>query len=140
VRSYANHTGQLTSIRFRPSSTVPIYPVVSPPKMPAPPTFDDRRRGSLGSDNSLESLFGDESPGGLNEALMDEVIDNRDQNEASQESIVPDAPQTEQQVCRDVFLTSTSDGAITLWDRRRDGMVARLAPGGRGAPPWCMSV
>lgn len=142
VRSYASHTGQLSSIRFRPSSTLPIYPVASPPKIAAPPTFNERRRGSLGSDNSLESLFGDESPGGMNEVLMDEVIDNKDHNDAHalQEPVVPEEPQAEQQACKDVFLTSSIDGTITLWDRRREGMVARLAPGPRGTPPWCMSV
>jgi hypothetical protein len=140
VRSYANHTGQISSIRYRPSSTLPIYPVASPPKIHVPPTFDERRRGSLGSNNSLESLFGDESPGGMNEGLMDEVIDNKDHNDASHEPIVPDEPQAEQQACKDVFLTSSFDGTITLWDRRREGMVARLAPGPRGTPPWCMSV
>jgi WD40 repeat protein len=138
-RSYPNNTGQISSIRFRPNSSLPIYQVASPPKAPAPSIFDDRRRGSLASNNSLESLFGDESPNGtMNEALLDPVIDN-DESTVNQESVY-DTPSSEQQLCRDVFLASSYDGGISLWDRRRDGMVVRLAPGSKGTPPWCTSV
>jgi hypothetical protein len=84
----------------------------------------------------LESLFGDESPNpAMNGGFHDSVIDNQ----ASQETVADEAP-SQQEICRDVFLTSSFDGAVSLWDRRRDGMVARLAPGPRGTPPWCVSV
>ncbi len=138
-RSYANHTGQISSIRFRPNSTVPLYPAASPPIAPVTSVYDDRRRGSLGSNNSLESLFGDEPPNGtISEGLLDPVIEN-DQPETTQGPTTDDGP-SEKQTCRDVFLTSSIDGAITLWDRRQDRMIVRLAAGSRGAPPWCMSV
>ena len=138
-RSYANHTGQLSSICYRPSSTVLLYPAPSPPKPQITAVYDGRRRGSLGSNNSLESLFGDGSPNGtMNEGLMDPVIDN-DQPTTTQETVTDEAV-SEKETCRDVFLTSSIDGAISLWDRRQDRMVARLAAGSRGAPPWCMSV
>ena len=138
-RSYANHTGQISSIRFRPSATVPLYPAPSPPKAPAPTVYDDRRRGSLGSNNSLESLFGDESPNGtMNGGLLDPVIDN--QRSSPVPEPVENGPSSEQEPCKDVFLTSSIDGAISLWDRRQERMVARLAAAPRGTPPWCMSV
>ena len=141
-RSYANHTGQISSIRFRPNSaTIPIYPAASPPKpVPMPSLYDNRRRGSLGSNNSLESLFGDESPtnGTMNEALLDPVIDNDDPETITTDEIP--IPSSEKESCRDVFLTSSIDGAISLWDRRQERMVARLAGPSRGSPPWCMSV
>lgn len=70
--------------------------------------------------------------------MMDSIIG--DDNEASQETIPLEPVDTERQMCRDVFLTSSFDGAISLCDRRRDGIVARLAPGPKGTPPWCMSV
>ena len=138
-RSYANHTGQISSIRFRPNATVPLYPAPSPPKAPAPSIFDDRRRGSLGSNNSLESLFGDESPNGtMNGGLLDPVRDN--QRSSPVQEPLPDGPSSEQEPCKDVFLTSSIDGTISLWDRRQERMVARLAAAPRGTPPWCMSV
>jgi WD40 repeat protein len=137
ARSYPNNTGQISSIRFRPSSSVPIYPVASPPK-PVVAVYDDQRRGSLASNNSLESLFGDESPNGtLNDAMLDSVIDN---DQPTTQETVSDPSSSGQQICRDIFLTSSFDGGISLWDRRRDGMVARLATGSKGAPPWCTSV
>jgi hypothetical protein len=74
----------------------------------------------------------------MNEALMDSVIDN-DQDTKPQETI-SEAPSPDQQICRDVFLTSSFDGGISLFDRRVDGIVARLAPGPKGTPPWCTSV
>lgn len=70
--------------------------------------------------------------------MMDSIVGN-DGNETSQET-VPQEPVESEQECRDVFLTSSIDGTLSLWDRRRDGIVARLAPGPRGTPPWCMSV
>jgi len=114
---------------------VPIYPPKTPPVIP---TFEPpKRRGSTGSGDELESLFGDESPNGtLNGGLMDQVIDN-DQAPESQET--SDQPE-QREMCRDVFMTSSIDGAISLWDRRQDGIIARLAPGPKGTPPWCMSV
>ena len=74
----------------------------------------------------------------MNEGLLDPVIENG-QPEITQEPATADAP-SEKQSCRDVFLTSSIDGAISLWDRRQDRMIARLGVGLRGAPPWCMSV
>ena len=97
-----------------------------------------KRRGSSGSADELESLFGDESPNGaLNGSFMEQVIDN-DQPSQSQESVSENTEQKE--MCRDVFLTSSIDGAISLWDRRQEGIIARLAAGPKGTPPWCMSV
>ena len=74
----------------------------------------------------------------MNEGLLDPVIET-DQPEPTQEPTIDDAI-SEKQICRDVFLTSSIDGAISLWDRRQNRMIARLAVGSRGAPPWCMSV
>jgi len=62
-----------------------------------------------------------------------------DQPGTSEQMDIPE-PRSERQICRDVFLTSSINGAITLWDRRQERMIARLATGSRGAPPWCMSV
>jgi hypothetical protein len=93
----------------------------------------------LGSNNSLESLFGDESPGGnVNEGLLDPVIEG-DQSLTSIE-MEPEQTSLEQQPCKNVFLTCSIDGAISLWDRRRDKVVAQLAPAPKNTPPWCMSV
>ena len=74
----------------------------------------------------------------MNEALLEPVIETN-QPETTQEPTTDDAT-SEKQTCREVFLTSSIDGAISLWDRRQDRMIARLAVGSRGAPPWCMSV
>jgi WD40 repeat protein len=139
-RSFANHTSQLSSICLRPASTVPLFPALSPPKTEFAPSFNyDRRRSSLGSNNDLESLFGDESPNGhLNNSLMDPVIET-DQSISSQEPMVEEQSPGKQ-MCTDVFLTSSIDGAISLWDRRQDRMVARLGAWSKGTPPWCMSV
>ena len=144
VRSYANHTGQISSILFRPSSELPIYPSYQPPSPPkvTTATYDNTRRGSLGSDASLDSLFGeDASPNGnINDGLHAPVIEN-DQPDASF-SMSSDFTLSgdQQQPCRDVFMSSSIDGTLSLWDRRMDRMVARLAPGPKGTPPWCMSV
>lgn len=70
--------------------------------------------------------------------LLDPVIDN--QRSSPIQEPLPDGPSSEQESCKDVFLTSSIDGAISLWDRRQERMVSRLAAAPRGTPPWCMSV
>ena len=74
----------------------------------------------------------------MNEGLLEPVIESNEP-ETTREPTT-DGASSEKQICRDVFLTSSIDGAISLWDRRQDRMIARLAVGSRGAPPWCMSV
>ena len=76
----------------------------------------------------------------MNDGLLDSVIDNVQTTTTTTQETVPEDLPSEQQMCRDVFMTSSIDGGLTLWDRRRDKMVARLAPGPKGTPPWCMSV
>jgi len=103
------------------------------------PTFEPvKRRGSSGSGDELESLFGDESPNGtLNGGLMDPVVESEQPSQPQETS--SDQPE-QREMCKDVFMTSSIDGALSLWDRRQEGMIARLAPGPKGTPPWCMSV
>ena len=72
------------------------------------------------------------------DGMMDSIVGN-DQS-ASQETVPLEPVESERDMCRDVFLTSSIDGTLSLWDRRIDGIVARLAPGPKGTPPWCMSV
>jgi hypothetical protein len=69
---------------------------------------------------------------------MDPVIET--EFSTSSQEIMAKEPSAEKQVCTDVFLTSSIDGTISLWDRRQDRMVARLGPRPLGTPPWCMSV
>jgi transcriptional activator SPT8 len=137
VRSYAGHTGQISSLSWRPAEiNVEISRTKTPVVTPVPePT---RRRSSVASDNSLESLFGD---GGesvhTNGLLTEDVIDSAGAHE--QEKIPP--PQEEKkEVCKEVFLCSSIDGAITLWDRRQNHKIEKLGRSPRGTPPWCMSV
>lgn len=112
VNLFKGSTGQISTIRYRPEGLTDI-------------TFKNDGEGQNPSD--VDSLFGDS--------------DEEDNNNVSKESIKTDTSKNKQATSNNIFMSSSIDGTINIWDARVSGKSAVLKLGvPENAPPWCMTA
>lgn len=112
IANFKDSTGQISSIQYRPSGGISL----------------DQAQQAQPDDDDMDSLFGDD----------DDDDDNRNNvTDKPKENNQPGDPQSE--VDENVFLSSSVDGSLYVWDVRTHKHVLRLKPP-KGTPPWCVSA
>lgn len=114
VNTFKNATGQISSLEFRPAGGVDIE---------VQPTNED---------DDMDSLFGDED---------DEQPNGKQQRSNKQQHrrlSTTNSSTTQQGLDDNVFLSSSIDGSVNIWDLRTNQQVLRFKTT-KGTPPWCVS-
>lgn len=110
---FKGSTGQISSIQYRPIGLTDL-------------TFDD-------ANSDVDSLFGSDQE-------EDENADTSDAN-ISKSSIRTDSSKNKTVTDDQIFMSSSIDGAINIWDARVSGSSPVLRLGvPDGTPPWCMTA
>lgn len=142
---YDNLTGQVSSLEWQPEGGNYVHQ--------SSPLNNDRTFNSVnGKDSekkvkeeqdedddddnkSMESLFGDDDDdSGSSPKQAEQEQDREPENE-------PEASDTNAPVhSYSVFMTSTIDGTISIWDRRMKTRAASAAAVKNVTPPWCESA
>lgn len=60
-------------------------------------------------------------------------------NDNTTNNMPPASSPTSDTSSNNVFLASSIDGMVRIYDRRQDAPISRIQPG-KGTPPWCMSA
>lgn len=112
VNLFKGSTGQISSIQFRPQGLTDI-------------TFKNDGEGQNPSD--VDSLFGDS--------------DEEDDANVSKSSIKTDLAKNKPATSDSIFMSSSIDGTINIWDVRVSGKNLVLKLGvPENVPPWCMTA
>lgn len=161
-RTFAGAQGQISSLEWQPvgGSYVPKDLGESSLKFKLKETVDtaDGKIGKVGSngsskneqeedDDDMDSLFGDdEEEGSANEGQKNGVgtdgdIKMEDGEEKPKMNNTNSASSSKKsnEISHSVFLASSIDGIVDIWDRRQEKRVARIRPH-EGVPPWTASA
>ncbi|SGZ54932.1 CIC11C00000005779 [Sungouiella intermedia] len=112
VNLFKGSTGQISSINYRPQGLTDI-------------TFKNDGEGQNPSD--VDSLFGDS--------------DEEDDANTSKSTVKADLARNKPSTSDSIFMSSSIDGTINIWDARVSGKNAVLRLGvPENAPPWCMTA
>lgn len=118
INTFKDATGQISSLEFRPAGGVDIE---------AQP---------INEDDDMDSLFGDEEEEQQNGKQQRST---KQQRKSSSSSTVPSTTTTTHQgLDENIFMSSSIDGSINIWDLRTNQQVLRLK-GTKHSPPWCVS-
>lgn len=131
-RSYDNHTGQISSIMYRPIS--PSTTISSSTSIENNPMIN--MKSKLSETNKFSKIFfnstlnnSQEEKKTLNSIIDDINTHYNDNSVLNEESIQS----------KNEFIVSGIDGSITIWDKRQLKHVAKLGIP-NNTPPWCMNV
>lgn len=116
ITSFAVGTGQLSTIQYRPQGLTDL-------SIPYEESADNAE-----PDEDVDSLFGD----------SDEDESNRKPDE-KQEKKSPSQVVSKAYENESIFMSSSIDGTISIWDVRAQDPVIRFGIS-EGIPPWCMSA
>ena len=136
---FAPSSGQISNIEFRPNGLEDIsFQVEMEEEQTLTKNLNGNNKGKKekkddDGDDDVDSLFGD-SDG-------DENIDNNTDKEDNENTFKqPRAPvQSKPHRNSDIFMSSSIDGTINIWDVRVSTPVIRLGVS-EGIPPWCVSL
>ncbi|KAG4304112.1 hypothetical protein PORY_002476 [Pneumocystis oryctolagi] len=116
-RSYDNHTGQISTIAYRP--------------IPSFTTSIIRKADSLSEDSFNLEL--NDNKKFREKSISDSFINNID-------NYINESTSNDQSIqSRNEFIVSGIDGTITIWDGRQLKHIAKLGIP-NGTPPWCMNA
>ncbi|KTW25886.1 hypothetical protein T552_03159 [Pneumocystis carinii B80] len=117
-RSYDNHTGQISTIAYRPIFPITITStsncIKNEPKI--------NMKSELNETNDLL------------EGFFDSIFDNERMEEKNISNLNNESIQNKNE-----FIVSGIDGSITIWDVRQLKHIAKLGIP-NGTPPWCMNA
>lgn len=132
VNEFKGSVAQLSSLEFRPLfSTVAIDSLVE--KEPF-----QKQEQIQQKDDDMDSLFGDEDE---EEKRMDFDTQSDDRNRQEKQSMQEISKNTLKTSCDEsIFLTSSINGSIHVWDRRTPAKPVVDLQRGLQVPPWCMSA
>lgn len=132
VNEFKGSVAQLSSLEFRPLfSTVAIDSLVE--KEPF-----QKQEQIQQKDDDMDSLFGDEDE---EEKRMDFDTQSDDRNRQEKQSMQEISKNTLKTSCDEsIFLTSSINGSIHVWDRRTPAKPVVDLQRGPQVPPWCMSA
>lgn len=132
VNEFKGSVAQLSSLEFRPLfSTVAIDSLVE--KEPF-----QKQEQIQQKDDDMDSLFGDEDE---EEKKMDFDTQSDDRNRQEKQSMQEISKNTLKTSCDEsIFLTSSINGSIHVWDRRTPAKPVVDLQRGPQVPPWCMSA
>lgn len=132
VNEFKGSVAQLSSLEFRPLfSTVDIDSLVE--KEPF-----QKQEQIQQKDDDMDSLFGDEDE---EEKRMDLDTQSDDRNRQEKQSMQEISKNTLKTSCDEsIFLTSSINGSIHVWDRRTPAKPVVGLQRGPQVPPWCMSA
>ncbi|KAG5439009.1 hypothetical protein PCANB_002340 [Pneumocystis canis] len=130
-RSYNNHTGQISTIAFRPvspSTTGSANSINNEPKI-------DMKLKINKTNNFSENLFN--SILNNNKEIKKKNISDfsTDINNCTNKSILSN----ELFQSKNEFIVSGIDGTVTIWDKRQSKHITKLGIP-TGTPPWCMNA
>lgn len=112
INTFKDATGQISSVEYRPANGIDIEVQV--------PNEDD----------DLDSLFGDDDE--------DQSNNTKSKNSKSQQQSKSATSSQQNGLDDNIFLSSSIDGSINIWDMRTNQQVLRLKTT-KGTPPWCVS-
>ncbi|CCJ30043.1 unnamed protein product, partial [Pneumocystis jirovecii] len=130
-RSYDNHTGQISTIAYRPMSSFIITsnPIKNEPKVNIKFKINETNNFSK---NSFNPIFND------NEEIKEKNIPDSSVN--NDDDYITNSTLNDQLIQSDnEFIVSGIDGTITIWDKRQLKHIAKLGIP-NSTPPWCMNV
>lgn len=118
VNLYKDSTSQISNIQYRPRGLADI-------------TFEVDSTEPKNENSDVDSLFGD----------SDEEKDKDDDEEAAVAKSKPDTTGKNKVATSDsIFMSSSIDGVLNIWDARVSTSSATLRIGvPEGVPPWCMT-
>lgn len=121
ISKFNGASGQISSLEWQPVGGS----VISQSLLNNAEKEDEQERRK-----SLGSLFGDD----------DEDDGNEYNNNSSPDNITDSAPDPGKvEQSHSIFLTSSIDGSIDIWDRRQQSKAAAIKVP-NGVPPWCTSA
>lgn len=120
-------SGQISNIQYRPNGLEDVRFTI----------IDDsgdvsNESNKANDDDDVDSLFGDSDQ---EEKQQEDDLPTRDQDAKSS----PKEAQSKLHTNSNIFMSSSSDGTINIWDIRLNQPVIRLGVS-EGTPPWCMSL
>ncbi|KAG5519107.1 hypothetical protein PMAC_002194 [Pneumocystis sp. 'macacae'] len=130
-RSYDNHTGQISTIAYRPISSFAISsnPIKSEPNVNLKFKINETNNFS---ENSFNSIFDNTKK--IKKNTSDFLTNSNKNNYTSKFTLNDQLIQSENE-----FIVSGIDGTITIWDKRQLKHIAKLGIP-NGTPPWCMNA
>ncbi|KAL2220131.1 WD40-repeat-containing domain protein [Thermoascus aurantiacus ATCC 26904] len=107
---------------------------VQDPNLPSIEPSTDAAAPDQGASSIAKDL-----PNGISEPAVNGLphAEQLEPPSMTQDSFQPSQPETNI-ITDNVFLASSIDGTIRVWDRRQPDPVARISP--RNVPPWCMNA
>lgn len=129
-RSYDNHTGQISTIAYRPISSFTTTSISNSMKNES--KIDMKSKSNKTNDlleDSVNSIFNNKE---TKEKLSDSFINvnNYTNNSVLNNELIQN---------KNEFIVSGIDGSITIWDERQLKYIAKLGIPD-GTPPWCMNA
>ncbi|RCK64776.1 Transcription factor SPT8 [Candida viswanathii] len=134
VIEYAGSSGQISNILFRPNGLSDITFTVQEPEQPPP-----QSQGNKDNNDDIDSLFGSDDE---DQDMDDKTTeDDRKAKESASTATTHTKPGASSTTHRNsnIFMSSSIDGTINIWDVRTANPVIRLGVS-EGTPPWCMSL
>ncbi|KAK6201287.1 uncharacterized protein RJT21DRAFT_120336 [Scheffersomyces amazonensis] len=142
-RIFSGSSGQISNIQYRPQglTDLSIDIVEEEEVIPEPIKSEKSINGDGGDeeDKDIDSLFGE------SDAEGDTEISNNKRKEEESSDKAPSQPEFNNSKIsnktyknEDIFMSSSIDGTINIWDVRVANPVLRLGVS-EGIPPWCMS-
>lgn len=121
ARSYKGHSGQISSLSFRPISAPANIQIAA----------------AINGNGKENDINGKASPS--SESSFDPLFDDAQTNINANGAEEP-APVQTLETSPDVMLTSSIDGIAMIWDRRVEKESIRKFTAPEKTPPWCMSA
>jgi transcriptional activator SPT8 len=117
VQTFRESTGQISSIEYRPIGGIEVEQIQQ-----------NVNTSNEDEEDDMDSLFGDE-----------EEPESRTENTSVDKQAGKPAPIGLNQLDSNVFLSSSIDGSINIWDLRTNSQVIKFKSP-KGTPPWCVSA
>ena len=150
VLEYTGNSGQISNIEFRPDGLSDVTFVVSEEEEEKEEEIQKKEKlnnksgeNLVNSNDDIDSLFGDSDK---DEEMTDaNKKDERLEEETRKVVESIDKPKSNNGATNkthlnsNIFMSSSIDGTINIWDIRTSSPVIRLGVS-EGTPPWCMSL